>query len=357
VAVLIAIAGYLALWMCVKPSVFRHSKSDFGTFFRAGRMVLAGAGPCVYDLAAESRYDDALGTKSVDTEGSSVSLPFVFAPFALIFYAPLALLPYKAAKAVWYAANAAMLLALPLLLRKHSVVGAKTCAFALIAPLFFLPVVLALMQGQPSILILLLFALGYGDLANGQDARAGCWLALASVKPQLVLPMLLALLIWRKRQALRSFALTCCGLTLASLAIVGLRATLSYPLALMRYSDMQNRLGAEHPASMPNLRGFLYVLLHAHMPPSMLQKITLTISLLLLAATIDIAQPMPPNLTGQLFAAYASHLDDQLSLLFARRLSSAAAYASAGKDNAPKRPLPCAGGSRDRHDIPGAVSA
>jgi hypothetical protein len=286
VAVLIAIAGYLALWTCVKPSVFRHSKSDFGTFFRAGSMVLAGDGPCVYDLAAESRYDGALGTKSVDAEGSSVSLPFVFAPFALIFYAPFALLPYKAAEAAWYAANAGMLLALPLLLRKHGVISTKTCVFALIAPLLFLPAVLALMQGQPSILILLLFALAYADLANGKDARSGCWLALAGFKPQLVLPMLLAFLVWRKRQTLWSFLATSGALTLLSTFLVGWRATFSYPRALMQYAGMHNRLGAEHPASMPNLRGFLYVLLHAHMPASLLQKITLAISLVLLAATM-----------------------------------------------------------------------
>lgn len=92
-AVLIAIAGYLVLWLCVKPSVFARSRSDFGTFYRAGSMVLRGDGHQVYDLAAEGKYDDALGTGAVDTEGNSVSLPFVFAPFSLAVYAPLALLP------------------------------------------------------------------------------------------------------------------------------------------------------------------------------------------------------------------------------------------------------------------------
>jgi hypothetical protein len=284
-AVLIAIAGYLVLWLCIKPSVFARSRSDFGTFYRAGTMVLSGDGARVYDLSAEHQYDAALGTRSVDAEGNSVSLPFVFAPFALAFCAPLALLPYEQAEAVWYAINAAMLLALPLLLRKRRLIGPRTSAIALIVPLLFLPVILALLQGQPSILLLLLFAMGYVDLADGKETRAGCWFALASFKPQFVVPLLLALLIWRKRRALRSFALTCGGLTLASLAIVGWRATLSYPLALMQYANMGSRLGAEHPASMPNLRGFLYVLLHAHLPPSIRQKVTIAISLLLLAAT------------------------------------------------------------------------
>lgn len=285
IAAAIAITGYFLLWLCVKPAVFKHSKSDFGTFYRAGRMVLAGDGSRVYDLAAEAQYDDALGTRAVDAEGNTVSLPFVFAPFALAIYTPLALLPYRDAEKLWYAFNAAMLLALPLLLRRRRVIGVKTCAVAMIAPLLFLPAILALMQGQPSVLILLLFALGYIDLANGNDARAGGWLALASLKPQLVLPVVLALLLWRRRQAVYSFVLTGCGLTLLSTFLVGWRATGSYPYNLMHYASMGRRLGAEHPASMPNLRGFLYLILHEQIAPSALQRITLAISVLLLVAT------------------------------------------------------------------------
>jgi hypothetical protein len=284
-AAAIAIAGYLVLWLCVEPAVFRHSKSDFGTFYRAGRMVLAGDGQRVYDLQAESQYDDTLGTRPVDAEGNPVSLPFVFAPFALAIYTPLALLPYQYAEDVWYAVNTGMLLVLPLLFRRRLGIGAKTCAVAMIAPLLFLPAILALMQGQPSVLILLLFALGYTDLANGTDARAGCWFALASFKPQFVLPVVLALLLWRRRRAVYSFVLACCGLSLLSSFMVGWRATWSYPYALMHYAGMGGRLGAEHPASMPNLRGFLHVLLHDQTSPSTLQRITLAISLLLLAAT------------------------------------------------------------------------
>ncbi len=284
-AFLLAIAGDLLLWVYAKPSVFAHSRSDFGTFYRAGSMVLAGDGPCVYNLAAERRYDDALGTKAVDVEGHSVSLAFVFAPFSLAIYAPLALLPYKQAEAVWYAGNVGILLALPLLLRRRLALRPMIAVAALIVPLLFFPVILALLQGQPCVLLLLFLALGYIDLADGNEARAGCWFALAAFKPQFVLPLLFALLVWRKSRTLRSFFLTSGGLPLFSFLLVGWRATLGYPRALLRYAGLETP-GAEHPASMPNLRGFLYLLLHAHLPPSWLQKITLALSLLLLAATV-----------------------------------------------------------------------
>jgi hypothetical protein len=322
-AVAFAIAGYLTLWLCVKPAVFRHSKSDFGTFYRAGRMVLAGDGQSVYDLRAESQYDDALGTRSVDAQGNTVSLPFVFAPFALAIYTPLALLPYQYAEDVWYAANAGMLLLLPFVLKRQRAIGVKTCAVAMIAPLLFLPAILALMQGQPSILILLLFTLGYTDLTNGRDARAGCWFALASFKPQFVLPVVLALLVWRRRRAVYSFVLSWGGLSLLSTFLVGWRATWSYPYALMHYAGMGSRLGAEHPASMPNLRGFLHVLLHEQIAPSALQRIIIAISLLLLAATALLPrrrQVSPASFSlvvlVTLLASYHAYLhDDSLLLL------------------------------------------
>ena len=283
-AVLIAIAGYLVLWFGIKPSVFHRSRTDFGTFYRAGRMVLAGDGPCVYDLVAEGRYDNTLGTTAVDAEGRSVSLPFVFAPFTLALYALLALLPYRQAEATWYAVNVVMLLALPLVLRKRRAIGMTSCTLGLILPLLFLPVVLALLQGQPSILILLLLALGDLNLADGKHAPAGCWLALASIKPQLILPLLLAILVWRKKETLAGFAATSCGLCVVSFAIVGWRTTLRYPHALLQYASMGGRVGGEHPAGMPNLRGFLFVALHDYLRPALLQKITLAISLLVLAA-------------------------------------------------------------------------
>ena len=163
---------------------------------------------------------------------------------------------FQQAAFVWYTLNVAILLALPFLLRRRLGLSPKTLALTLIAPLFFLPAILALIQGQPAILMLLLFALAYVDLGSGWELRAGCWLGLASFKPQFVLPMLLALIVWRKKKTLVAFVLTCAGLIAVSIPMVGWRATFGYPRALMQYAGMAGQLGGEHPASMPNLRGF-----------------------------------------------------------------------------------------------------
>jgi len=281
-AAILAVLSYGWIWAGLRPIVFCNSSSDFSCFYRAGRMVIEGDGSRVYDLAAERQYDQRLGTGFLDKQGHSFSLPFVFPPYSLVLFAPLACLPYRLAELAWFVVNMGMLLALPFALRRRSQWRDKTIAAELLAPVLFLPVVLALMQGQPSILLLLLFAIAFAALAHGNDARAGMVLAFGTLKPQLVLPMLLALVIWRKWRTLAAFVSTSIALLGVSIAIVGWRAAWEYPRALMKFNQLSGNLAGEHPASMPNLRGCLYLLLQAR--SSGAAGITAALSLLLLLA-------------------------------------------------------------------------
>src|SRR5277367_4077007 len=165
-AAAVAIAGYALLWVWLKPIVFSAKTSDFSCFYRAGRMVIAGDGARVYDLAAQREYDQRLGSSFV-LQGRQFSLPFVFPPYTLALFAPLSRLPYRAAEFLWYAANAGMLLMLPLVLRKSLRSSSTSLAAQLLAPVFFLPAVLALLQGQPSILLLLLLAMAFAAFQAG----------------------------------------------------------------------------------------------------------------------------------------------------------------------------------------------
>lgn len=158
-------------------------------------MVTNSDGARVYKLDAENEYDQALGMAATDTDGHRIHLPFVFAPFVLPVFATLSWLSYSDAALMWFAVNVGLLLIWPFLLGARLRWGNTALAFALCAPVLFLPATLALLQGQPSIVLLLLFTLVYLDLTNGNDLRAGCWLAMATCKPQFALPMLLALVV------------------------------------------------------------------------------------------------------------------------------------------------------------------
>jgi hypothetical protein len=282
-AIVLAMAGYVLLWSGFKPVVFSGVKADFSCFYRAGRMVAVGDGAQVYDLAAQSRYDRGLGSEFVDGSGRRFSLPFVFPPYALAVLAPMSRLPYRWAELMWFAANAGMLLALPFVLRRALRWDDKPVVAALVAPVVFVPAVLALMQGQLSILMLLLFAIAFAGMAEGNDAQAGLALAFTTLKPQFALAMLLALMVWRKWRALAAFTSTCLALLGVSVAIVGWQATLHYPRAVMEFNRLPGALGGEHPESMPNVRGCLYALLYGRVSEAAVGWVTAGMSIVLLA--------------------------------------------------------------------------
>lgn len=283
-ALVIVLVGYVMVWTTLRPATFAGRNTDFGCFYRAGRMVLAGEGARVYDLKAEHDFDKELGMQSFDGAGYFVSLPFMFAPFSLACFTPLACLDYAEAEFAWYVLTVAMLLAVPLLLRRRVAGSSGYLACCRIAPLLFFPVILSLLQGQASGLLLLLFAAAYADLREGRDFRSGCWLALAAFKPQFVLPMLLALVLWRKWKPLRSFALASAGLFCVSAAFVGGETALNYPLALLQYSRMAHTSAGEHPESMANLRGFLDQVFREYLSATALAIVTLVASLVVLSA-------------------------------------------------------------------------
>ena len=322
-AAVAAVLGYALIWTCFRPTVFSGTKSDFSCFYRAGRMAVAGDGSQIYDLQAERSYDQRLGTSFIDGHGRRFSLPFVFPPYVLVLLAPLACLPYRMAELVWFTANAGMLLALPFALPSAFSRSHQTIAAGLIAPLCFLPAVLALMQGQPTILLLLLFATACTSLLRGPQARAGVVLAFTTLKPQLVLPMLLALLIWRRWRALAAFAAACAALLAISVAVVGWHATWSYPTAVVAFNHLAGSLGGEHPESMPSLRGCLYVLLQNRLSTAALALITIALSVALLFALALLlrraANPSPTSyslvIVVTLLVSYHAYLHDDTLLL------------------------------------------
>ena len=274
-----AILSYALIWFWFKPMVFCATKSDFSCFYRAGRMVIAGDGARVYDLAAQRDYDRRLGTSFVDGQGRQFSLPFVFPPYALALFAPLSRLPYRSAEFVWYVLNAGMLLALPFVLRRSLASSDKTIATQLFAPVLFVPAVLALMQGQTSILLLLLFAMAFAALDEGNDTLAGFLLAFALLKPQLMLAPLVALVTWRRWRTLTAFFWTSIALAGVSVAIVSWSAAWHYPHAVIEFNRMAGAFGGEHPESMPNLRGLIYILLHRSVSEAALARITIALSI------------------------------------------------------------------------------
>lgn len=280
VAVLGAIFIQLATLSLVKDSI-EHGRSDFSGFYSAGRIIVTGHAGQLYDLGTQQAVQRIFATEA----GRPSLLPFNHAPFEALIFAPLSLVPYGAAFALWTACSVAMWIGSVFLLRPYLPSLHGYFDMALIAIGCFRPLLFTLIQGQDSILVLFLFTLCLLALLRNREELAGGALALAIIKPQLALPAVLMLaLAHRKRgRLLAGFLSTCLMLGALSIAVVGWRACVGYPKALLQYVPDN---GVINPVSMPTLRALLNVVLGQHVRPTVLYLCLAGISASLLGAAV-----------------------------------------------------------------------
>lgn len=231
----------------------RQGYPDFTIFYTAGKMLHEGLGHRLYDGALQYEVQQTFAAGVRIRKGP---LPYNHPPVEALIFEPLASLDYPTAYLVWSGINLAILGFLPFLLRRHIPVVAQCPAFAwLLVCLGFFPVLVALLQGQDVILLLLLNALAFVALKRNADTLAGCWLGLSVFKFQLTIPLVLILLCWKRTKVLKSFVVIAAGLTAISVAITGWAGTLRYPGFVLHVEKFMER--DRIAVDMPNLRGLL----------------------------------------------------------------------------------------------------
>ena len=254
---------------------------DFTIFYTAGKCMLQGHGRQLYDLETQLaiQRDFAFAVKHRES-----ALPFNHPPFEALLFAPLARLPYVAAYLVWAVFNILLILGFWILLRPHlPSLHRFLPALPLLAMFAFFPVIMALLQGQDSILLLFLYGLVFCALETGRPFVAGLCLGLALFKFQLVLPFVLVLLVTRQWRAIAGFVVTAFGLLLVSAAVVGWGGVMAYPGFVLRLSRSGAPAGI-YPRDMPNLRGLVAGALHLSGLPAAVLIIALSVALVTLAA-------------------------------------------------------------------------
>lgn len=225
--------------------------TDFPHFYCAARMVAQGHGHQLYDAALQRQYQ----ARYAGRVGPLYNHP----PFETALYLAVSWLPLRYAYLLWFFANIAFLAA-----------GANRLATAiplrddwhtlLAASLTFVPVLLCLLQGQDSVLLLLLVIFAFAALRQERGFASGCWLGLGLFKFQLVLPLALVLLLSRGRGAFaKGFGLLALALAGLSAAISGWQVFLDYPQFLLRYPEQP--LAGIFPQAMANFRGLIYLFL------------------------------------------------------------------------------------------------
>ena len=280
---------YTVIFLSFRDLVL-HGAPDFSSFYAAGSIVRSGQGEQLYDYAIQRKAQEGFIRDLKFRRGPP---PYIHPPFELLLFLPLACLSYPAALGVWFGCNLIFLFTVPFLVRSclpgiHDRIPAILLVFG-----FFFPAVLALLHGQDSILILLLFTFFYAAIQRGDDKAAGLCLALAAFKPQLLVVVLVAM-VWQRQWKILGWFLKGSGvLVLVSLAFVGWKATLGFPHFLLGFDRLPSEMSGNYPHNMPNLRGALFTMLESRLSADTLRLTTAGATLGILGIMLNKIRKIP----------------------------------------------------------------
>lgn len=262
--------GLLILLLCqgaacfvgVGPSL--AGKIDLRVFYASGGIVRSGHASQLYDYNYQRQVQNAVVGPRAN------ALPFLYPPFAALLFVPLSLLSYRGAFFAQLILNLALLLSAALLLRPW-LPAFRQRSWVLLPALYgcLFGVSVALMQGQISFALLLIYSGSYLLIRQRRNFLAGLLLSLALMKFQLVLPVVLLFLFWRQLRFIGGFLAGAAAAASASLAMVGTAGMASYWQSIfgMASQGARNAIAAKarygmFPADMPNLHGLSYGLSH-----------------------------------------------------------------------------------------------
>src|SRR5271165_1389877 len=253
----------LILWQ-VHDSILK-GYGDFASFYTAGKILQRGQGARLYDRGLQWQIQQEFASTVTIRSGP---LPYIRPAYEALLFLPLAYLGYPAAYALWTALKLLALFTIPFVLPPEACEAkrATSAALEILACLAFFPIAFDLVQGQDSILLLLLLALALASLQRGAEGRAGIFLGLSLFKFHLIVPTFCVFLMRRKTGVIAGFLAAAIVLLLLSAWLVGWSSLLAYPRYLWDLNQSPGLLGIKS-RSMPNLRGLIAPLLpHGAVP-------------------------------------------------------------------------------------------
>jgi Glycosyltransferase family 87 len=236
----------------------RKGYPDFAIFYAGANILRAGLGHRLYDFGLQQTFTRQFSARSQ-------ALSFNHPPYELLPFLPFTLLSYVGAYWAWAAINLLLVFWIARLLQPYAKNLAGEAPLALVL-LIFPPIFFAIVQGQDSVVLLLLYTFAFVFLKRQRGGLAGAALGLGLFKFQLVVPFFAGPLLKKRWRLLVAFAVTGAILVLLSLYLVGLRGALDYANLLLA----QNRGLASantqaqwniYPARMLSLRAALEALL------------------------------------------------------------------------------------------------
>jgi len=267
----------IAGWIFFLPGAMQ-GHSDFRHLYAAAYMIRTGHSSELYDYDAQQKFQNQL------VSPEAIALPFNHLAYESLFFVPYSFLSYRAGYFLFLLTNV-LLLVFAARTMGMWIGNLRTIARWLPSVLFFtfLPTAAALMQGQDSILLLLLFAGTFTLLGGGQQFVPGFLVGLGLFKFQVVVPVVVLLFVWRRWRFVGGFACSTALGLLISLLLVGPSQMTTFAHSLLSMSVKETVLDqarfAVFPIEMPNLRGLIYALTRSILPMFWIQAITAVTSL------------------------------------------------------------------------------
>ena len=267
---------------------------DFRAFYAAGFLLLHHPTQ-LFDLSIQTAIQNAVVCPM------ERGVPFYHPAYEALLYAPFTLLSYRTA----YIAFVVFGLVLLALCYRIAPLPADPRIAKIPRPLLFFlcfPAFMGIVEGQDSIVFLLLFCLLWRALASGRDRTAGILLALGLFKLQIALALLFFLALYlpapRRTRLLLSWLPSAAAIALTCLLITGpqgmatwFRLIASSSIASHESHHAQSVI-AVYPKAMPTLNGLLYVSGARFLPTRISFALDLALSLLVLAATVYLVRPI-----------------------------------------------------------------
>jgi hypothetical protein len=298
------IAIQVSTWIFYLP-LFIGGRADFRHLYVAGLMLRTGHVRELYEKAAQQFFQITY------VSPGDFPMQYNHLAYEALLYAPFSVLRYRVGYFAFLAFNLALLVILYRLLRPRTQNIAKVYSWlpaGLIAG--FIPIGVTLIQGQDSIVLLVLLACALLAIEQDMEFWAGVLVAIGLFKFTVVLPIALLFLIWRRWRFTAGFAITAASLAGISLWMVGWAQTEKY-LHLLRAMGVRLSSSADQAfytiqiTAMPNLRGLVYGLFSQYVSNHAIQSIIIVASIcVLIWAAIAGAKLVGPD--RLLFAITAS---------------------------------------------------
>jgi len=270
----------IAGWIFFLPAAMQ-GRADFRQVYTAGYMLRTGHSQELYDNAAQKRFQDAMVSRE------EVALPFIRPAYQALLFTPFSLISYRTAYFSFLAVNLALIsvsffMLRPLLTNLAAIWNLLPLAMFI----SFIPTGVALMQGQDSILLLLLFSATLLSLERDSEFVAGVLSGVALFKFQIVIPVAILFFCWKRWRFFGGFCVTGAALALLSAWITGLAQAKTYFHLLF---SMGTGLGSE-PSQLPsvslkkmmNLHGLTYGITEGHIGLRSTTVLTLILSMVFL---------------------------------------------------------------------------